>query len=195
MANTAALYPGAAPVDDPTTTVGAVAWTNPGRAQSQNDSGATVSIDRTNASHYLIANTFGPSLPAGCTLNGLVVEVRAKRTSGTGTGSLLSVQWCGLTFSKGSWSLSTYGSAKTNSSGLTGSFAYYTFGTSSDVWGTSNPASDFNADSTGVAIQVSTGNPTDTPAYEVDTVRVTYYYTEAATGKRSSISLSAGIRL
>lgn len=195
MANTAALYPGAAPVDDPTVTVGAVAWTNPDRAQTQNDSGATVSIDRTNASHYLIANTFGPSLPAGCTLDGLVVEVRAKRTSGTGANSSLRVQWCGLFNNKGTYNLSLYGNQKVNNSGLTGSFAYYTFGTSSDVWGISNPVSDFNYGGTGVAIQCVTTDLTDTPAFEVDTVRVTYHYTEAATGKRSSISLSAGIRL
>ena len=195
MASIGPLYPGSAPVNDPTSTAGVVSWTNPDRAQTQNDSGATVTISRTNASLYLIALNYGPSLPAGATLSGILVELRLKLVSGSNPSNLtVTARFCTLVFSKGKWVLTFFNDTKgTLPSTLTGSFAYYALGSSSDIWGfdPSVNVSFFNDSTVGLSIQASTAHLTDTPQVELDTARITYY-TPAPAGSINLLLMGVG---
>lgn len=161
------------------TAVGTNAWSNPGNAAASDNSRAT--FTSTGSSNYLKATNFGFSIPAGATIDGIVVEVeRSANLSGTGGGGariedLIAKLVVGGTVSGTSKAVG--GSA--NRWPLTASEAYKTFGASNDLWGLTLSVSDVNASNFGFVLQ-ATGNLQDgSEIGSVDHIRMTVYYTPA----------------
>src|SRR3990167_2051589 len=81
--DTGAISPGTTADDS---AVGTIVWTNPNNSKVSDNVYAIV----TNAncgiptSHYLKATNFGFSIPAGATINGIVVEIEKKHSGGAG---------------------------------------------------------------------------------------------------------------
>lgn len=58
-------------------TVGTVTWVNPDNAKASDDVRAIMYYG--GSSHYLKATNFGFSIPAGATINGIVVEIEKRK--------------------------------------------------------------------------------------------------------------------
>ena len=152
--------------------VGTVAWTNPGNITSSNDSDASIAILGSSLiSHYLKATNFGFSIPTTATIDGITVEVeRSDPNTDTRDYQVRIV--------KGG-TIGTTDRAETGAWPATD--AYQTYGGSTDLWGETWTPSDINGSTFGFAISVeeisgiSFGSPT------VDHIRITIDYTDGVT--------------
>lgn len=171
MANTPATSPGTmASVD-----FGALAaWDTPDNAKVSDDVYTTTfsTTSGGSATDYLEATNFGFSIPAGATINGILVEVEKKAShdevnftvqdyivkllkGGVVTGDRKEIG--------GTWSLTE---------------SYYTYGGNSDLWGTTWTPAEINASDFGLSFLgwISTTGAAVTAS--VDHIRITIYYTE-----------------
>jgi hypothetical protein len=115
--------------------------------------------------HYLKATNFGFSIPAGATINGIVVEVECSTSEETHDEIMAIIKADGTIGSNvialhNQWPISD---------------AYRTFGGASDLWGETWSASGINDVDFGVAIAPKVYPMAD--AF-VDHIRSTVYYTE-----------------
>ena len=132
-----------------------------------------------NYSQYIKATNFGFSVPTGSTIDGIVVEVERKASqdiNNTGYGTDASV-------------LIVQGGAETGTDKADTtthwptSDAYKTYGSSSDLWGTSWTVAQINASDFGVSfacIAKAAILGTDSVDFSVDHIRITVYYTAAS---------------
>lgn len=105
---------------------GLTAWTNPGNIVSDNTTDATCNAT---GSDYLVARQFGFSIPAGSTIQGVLVRVEASEHS-TGTEPLLAQ------LQDASGALIGSSKSTSNQGSISGTAkAVYTYGSTSDVWG------------------------------------------------------------
>lgn len=123
MANTGNIFPGTGESVD---RAGLTAWTSPGNVVSDNTTDATCNGA---GSDYLVARNFDfSSIPAGSTINGILVRVEASEHSG-GTEPLLAQLQDEVAALAGS-SKST-----SNEGPISGTAkAVYTYGSTSDAW-------------------------------------------------------------
>lgn len=158
-------------VDD--ATVGTVAWLNPGNILTSNNGYATVDSEFGNpTSNYLKATNFGFVIPAGATINGILVEIESKVSGSTNT-------WSNVRIVKGGSISTTTKSGATN--GITTTEGYSSIpasGAETDLWGETWTADDINSSTFGVVASLSI--PVFTQV-SVDHIRITVYYTEATT--------------
>ena len=81
MGNTGATSPGTMADDS---TIGTITWSNPDNAKASDDSRSIANhVSAASTSHYLKATNFGFSIPAGSTIDGIVVRV--ERVAGGST--------------------------------------------------------------------------------------------------------------
>ena len=155
-------------IDD--STIGSQAWLNPGNVTAEDATFATVAMTPINSpSHYLRATNFGFSIPAGATINGIVVEWKRQAQTGTTTiqDNAVRIIKSGTIGSTDKSSLSNWPNAN----------AYATYGSSSDLWGLTWTDTDINGNSFGAALSAKCiANDTA----EVDYVRITVYYTASS---------------
>lgn len=155
-------------------TVGDIVWTNPGNAISSNDIYAVFSTGpEGGVSHYLKATNFGFSIPTGSTINGILVEIEAKRPAGTAGFDNVRIVKGGTI------------SATNKTSPLTTTEEYRSVGGATDLWGETWTAADINATTFGVVAGNITYPGGSTAS--VDHIRITVYYTEVIGG--SSLTL------
>ena len=165
-------------------TVGTVAWTNPSNAGASDDVYAVVVLTVAGSqlvSHYLKATNFGFSIPTGATINGIVVEIERKTDNAF-------IKDNAVRIIKGGNIGTTDKSLVANWSGTE---AYFTYGSSSDLWGETWTADDINASTFGVGLSVIFNGGT-TSTNSVDHIRITVYYT-AAVGGGTRISTTGRI--
>lgn len=114
--------------------------------------------------YYLKVSTFGFSIPTGATIDGIVVEVY-RAGSSTVDNSVKIVKGGSVT-----------GTDK--ATGTAWSTSPATYGSSTDLWGTTWTAAEINASGFGVAVSAaeSAGQA------NLNHIRITVYYTEAASG-------------
>lgn len=148
---------------------GTATWSDTGNITTSNDTRATVSIDSSNSSHYLKATNFGFSIPAGATINGIVVEWEKGGGGGFDTDNAVRIVKGGTIGSTDKSSLTAWPSSDT----------YASYGSSSDVWGETWTADDINATTFGAAISVKTTAALAGPT--IDHVRITIHYTTGIT--------------
>lgn len=149
--------------------VGATAWTSPGGAQTSNDVHAVCALLLLgDQSQGLRATRFGFSIPAGATIDGIVVEMeRSVVVDGCSDISARIVK-------------ASVPSGGDKASGpYPGADAYITYGSPTDLWGVSWIHSDINSNGFGFQHQAEndSGDPLVTP--RVDHIRITVYYTPA----------------
>jgi hypothetical protein len=155
---------------------GTRAWINPGGVEVTTGTGAQVSFTvNLQISDDLIATGFGFSIPGGSIINGIMLTVDEEDVTGNGDIFERNVQ------------LTKNGSAAVGNNkavggfGTIGSFATSTFGSSSDLWGTTWTPSDINASTFGVVFITRCAGfvgPTDTGA--VRGFRLTVFFTNPA---------------
>ena len=149
-------------------------WTNPNQVNAIDNSPAYwANTGSTGYSDYLAATGFGFSIPGGNTINGIVVEWYKETTTGSG-----GIKDYAVRLVKGGVIGST--DRASGSSWVQNTYTYSAYGTSSDLWGATWTPTDINASNFGTALAVQ-----DTVGGKqgfVDYVRVTVYYTAAASG-------------
>jgi hypothetical protein len=184
MASEGPLSPGTLADDS---AVGTVAWSNPTNAASSNDSDASAAYSGGNAqSHYLKATNFGFAIPAGATIDGVVVEIeRAK------SGIAHAIRDAVVSLVKGG---SVSGNNKADLvTAWTNTDTYITYGSSGDLWGLALAPADVNASNFGVVLSTSATlvDEEGTTTAFVDHIRITVYYTEAAGNRRRRVICGA----
>jgi len=142
----------------------------------------------------MAATGFGFNIPTGATILGIVVEVE-----GYGSGSQAARRGLSASPTKDGTTKAGNTGSQTDMTTTTPESGYKTWGTSSDLWGTTWTVTQINASTFGVLLQ-----PAGTTGYSrfVDHVRVTVYYTppikaitDTGAGSDSAPNIKAGIAL
>ena len=154
---------------------GGNAWGSPSNAgASDNSYAATPSMGSGDISDRLLATNFGFSVPGGETVVGIVVEVERKASAAS---AIFEVD--ALLFKGGS------------SAGITDhasgtpwptTEAYATYGTASDLWGTTWTPAQINASNFGFGLVVTASGATASAS--VDHIRITVYATGGSVSRR-----------
>ena len=150
---------------------GTEAWVNPNNCFSSNDTRATVALTTGQTSQLLKATNFSFAIPSGATIVGIVVEI--EKSSDT-VGSVLADADVRLV--KASVPV---GDDKANVASWPSADAYSTYGSSTDLWGTTWTPAEVNASTFGAAIAAYPTTTTSETA-RVDHIRITIYYYGAA---------------
>jgi len=150
-------------------TNGTVAWTNPDDAKVSDSNYAYVSIG---TSHYLKATNFGFAIPAGATITGILAEIQKFPA-----GNNYDVKDSEVKIIKSDGTIGTTNRANTTTKWPAG-LAYYSYGSSSDLWGENWTVADINDIDFGIAISAIVGAGGGGQQYaRIDHIRITVYYT------------------
>ena len=142
-------------------------WATPGNVTVSDDSRATAALAISGASDGLQMTAFGFSIPAGATINGFVVEIE-KSMTGAGT-----INDASVFLVKGGVVVGTdHGVVPA----WPATYAFTTYGSSSDLWGTTWTVAQVNASNFGVEIAALEAG-VNTATARVDFGRITVYYT------------------
>lgn len=161
--------------------IGTIAWTNPGNVLASDDARAVATnIPLSALSHYLVATDYDFTIPAGATINGIVVQIERHGTSATGIKDNV------VRLVKGGV-ISGDNTADTSTAWPNGTDGTATYGSSSDLWGLTWTADDINATNFGVAV-VATNVDVSTRSARVDHITITVHYTETQTVAPTSIA-------
>jgi len=161
---------------------GTVSWNNPGNIVSSNNVYSTVvGGSGSTQSKYLKATNFGFSIPSGATIDGIVVEFERKASQSSGN----NVKDSEIKIVKGG-TIQTTNKADTATNWST-TEAYFTYGSSTELWGTTWTDSDINASDFGVVLKaVLTYSGKGSVTASVDHVKITVYYTTGGGGGGTS---------
>ena len=146
-------------------------WTNPGNITNSGDANyATVSLTAGDNSDYLQGTNYGFNIPAGATINGIVVTINRLGSTSFGFGcrdnELYLVK-------------NNVISGDNKASGTTWptSLGTASYGSSTDKWGLSWTPSDINNANFGVALSVHSNRILSSMTPNVDYMQITVYYT------------------
>lgn len=149
-------------------TLGTVVWNNPGNITANDGSCSECgSVMYTGETHYLKATNFGFSIPSGATINGITVVINRAST-------LIIVQDRTLKIIKGG---SFVGSNLWSAAYWPPTLTSKTYGSSSELWGTSWSYADINASDFGVGLTVASGSFKSAGRGKVDYIEITIDYT------------------
>ena len=152
-------------------TIGTIAWTNPGNGCADDSSLASAVLTASAVSHYFTATDFGFSIPAGSTIEGIVMESEVSEffisNAGTPVDNAVRIVKGG-----------TIGSTdRSNGTAWTTTLAYLSHGGAADLWGESWTPDDINASDFGVAISARESGGASPSTAQINAVRITVYYT------------------
>ena len=156
------------------------AWSNLSNVEATDGQYATCSPANSGILCQLVSATgFGFSLPSSATVTGIVVSIVRHIGSGSSNGDT-SVQLI-----KGG---SAVGNNKATSATYPTADATATYGSSTDLWGTTWLYSDINASNFGLKFQPTTPNSNGVTVF-VDSITITvYYYTNSATANPGTVA-------
>ena len=146
-------------------------WTNSSNVYVQDSTYATNSVSAGSNSATLKAQGFGFALPTDCTLNGFTVVIWRRSAAST----VIKDNSIRLLDSSGT----ATGSNKASGSYWPASNTSASYGSSSDVWGTTLTPTDVNSSNFGVQVIAHNDDSSSWTAY-VDYVSVTVDYTDAS---------------
>lgn len=165
------------------TSFGTLGWNTVGNTLTSNDAYADSGTTAPSSSHYIKATNFGFSIPSGATIDGIVVEIERKTNN---TANTYKAKDSRVRIVKG-------GTIQTTDLADTGTIwpitdTYKTYGSSSELWGTTWTDTDINSSTFGVVISASLrGLPGKFFSYAyVDHIRITVHYTEGGGGGSTS---------
>lgn len=144
-------------------------WVNPGNILADDNVNSTITVAASGYSDYLTGSSYGFTIPSGATIDGIVVEVNdLVQTSGVGTpaGTVYVTKDTGATYE--SYKNATF------------PVGWYTYGGSTDLWGSAWTATEINATGFGSIVAVSEIDATGFINVKCDAMRITVYYTEVA---------------
>lgn len=151
-------------------------WNDAGDVLTSNDNyayaGATLTLlNPSKYSDYMTLTNFSMSIPAAVTICGIVVQIDRK-ASGLSLGAVVKDYRVRLV--KGG---SVTGNNNASGSGWTGSETTATYGSSSDLWGTTWTPAEINSENFGVAISAEISGLLGVfLSADIDNVRITVYY-------------------
>lgn len=178
-------------------------WINPSNAQTSNNQYAVLQWSNSGGSsqpeqlsqngyvNYLVCKQLGSSIPAGSTINGITVKFERYNSEG---GELLTITDNAIYLTKDG--TNTVGSNKSAGAtwGLTDTNTLSeSFGSSSDLWGTTFTAAEVNASTFGVMISPNinfTGGGAIGPNVKIDQVVIDINYTTSGVASRRAIFTS-----
>ncbi len=142
------------------------AWTNTGNILTSDNTYAQVTVGFNGSwSDYLNATNFGFHVPAGATINGIKVEIERSSANTIQDHSVKIIKGGTIT-----------GTEKADTgTNWPSSDAYATYGSASDLWGTTWTVNDINASTFGVALQAGELGGFNTA--KVDHIRISVTYT------------------
>lgn len=145
---------------------GFASWTNPGNVTANDSSYATLANNDSDT-NYIKATGFGFSIGVNEAIDGIAVTINRKCTGGCTDRSIKLVK--GGTIG---------GTDKSASAVWSGSFASYTVGGSTELWGRTWTYADINASDFGVAFAALMSDSIDTASVNYVTITI-YHHTEA----------------
>lgn len=165
-ADTSATFPGTCTALD---TGAAGDWTDATNAQTDNDTGAAWGAG--SSSDILSCTNFGFEIPIGATIDGIVVNIKGRETSGgnTSVSSMRLVQ-------DGETEVGDNNAADDVTDWNNDAYEIKEHGTPADLWGLSLDADDINSSTFGIAHRSTKASA---GATNVDYISMTVYYTEA----------------
>lgn len=157
--------------------VGTLEWWSPNNAKNHNSAFAETQYIESGESHYLNATNFSFSIPVNATIKGILVEIEKRGSQNYGyiyDNSVRLRKASGLVGDdlaklEDEWPLSA---------------TYISYGSSTELWGTSWSYSDINNIAFGVSIQNWYDSIEGEDTGGIDHIRITVYYTEATSKKR-----------
>lgn len=166
-------------------TVGTISWNSVNNASSSNNSNTVADLDDNQVSRYLKVTDFDFAIPAGATINGILVEVEQDAENAD------RIKDNSVRIVKGG-TIGTQEKANANFWGT--SDTYVSYGSVSDLWGTTWTPAEINAADFGVVISATKAS-TSGGAVEarIDHVRITVDYTEAAAPTNPPLGQSCGL--
>ena len=135
-------------------------------------------------SENLNVTNFGFSIPAGATIDGISVEMNRFANSNNGGNGVRDTV---VQLYKGA-SLVGDNKALTTTTWPTSSTSVVTYGGATDLWGTTWTPEEINASNFGVTLDVTNTSTISNRTANVDYVRITVAYTEAATSTTTTLS-------
>lgn len=110
-------------------------WTNPNNAKASEDSYATARAgdEEDELTYYLKASNFGFAIPAGATINGVIVEFERKSSASTST---IHCHDARISLIKADGTIGATSKADTVTRWST-TEAYFSYGANNDLWGLS----------------------------------------------------------
>lgn len=170
------LTPSAATND---TSIGTVAWSSPADGLTSNNVYAFAGVVANATTRYLKLTNFGAAIPAGSTITGISVSVERIKT-----GASQDVRDASVKLVKGS---AVTGSEHANTTAVWPYAAdgTATYGSSSDLWGTTVTAADVNSSGFGVAISARNYGSASSFA-KIDSATITISYTSGGTSPSSA---------
>lgn len=167
---------------------GSTLWTNPTNCYSSDDSRATATPTASSSgTRPLIATGFDFSaIPSDATIDGIVLEIErsCSSTSRNPRDSFIRLQKTNDT---------PVGDNKAVASTWPTTDAYATYGSASDLWGTTWTVAEIQASSFGTWLQCTRASGKGPGQCRIDHVRITVYYTGGAAGAVGSITTSRSI--
>ena len=152
--------------------VGTIAWDSPDNAKVNDGlyAGLGKIMDIARTSHYLKATNFSFNIPAGATINGILVEMEklgGMNSYQSHDSSVKIVKGGVITGTDKADTVSSWPSPE----------AYVSHGGSTDLWGTTWTASDINNENFGVVISAYLSSlEVDAIYLDIDHIRITVYY-------------------
>lgn len=160
---------------------GVFSWANLSDGTGPDAAYATSSSNNSQYTNFLTWTGFGFAIPSGATINGIVLEVARLASSTLVTDNEVVLVKGG---SRGATN-------RANGTGIGATASIATYGSSSDLWGTSWTYSDINASNFGAAWTAVTAS-FSTKTVSVDYARITVYYTASGTSVTVSVTALGG---
>lgn len=160
---------------------GAVAWTSPGNITANDATNATVTLGPSQSAQYLKATNFGFSIPAGATIDGIIVKWERAVTAGTAIDNRVRIVKGGAVGS----------TEKSTGAAWAPAIQLDSFGGAADLWGESWLYSDINASDFGAVIAGLESSGFAGCTLAVDYCEITIYYTVAATTVEGQLVVTA----
>jgi hypothetical protein len=156
--------------------IGTVAWGTPGNITIVGAPYATMSVPASAITHYLQGTQYGFAIPSGSTIYGITVVINRQSSGRTAPflrDNVVSLVKGGVITGKNKaitgidWPNTGLGTA--------------TYGSSSDLWGTTWTAADINAANFGVVLSAVDAKTTRARTATVDYIQITVYYNMIST--------------
>ena len=165
--NTSATNPGTSAND--AVNGGTINWANPNNAFTSDNVYATAALNALEVSKLLVLTNFGFAIPSGATILGIKLEVERKQSTLNGPiiDSSIRVMKASVPVGTDAVVVSTWPDAD----------AYATYGSATDLWGTTWTAAEINASGFGCGIAaINSVSPGGVETASVDHARITIYY-------------------
>lgn len=164
--------------------VGNKTWSNPSSAKNSNNNYATVKLtSSSDQTHYLKTSNVGFSIPAGSTINGIQVSIERKQACDEG-GCSSTVTDTIVKLVKGG---TVVGNNKASATSWPTSDTVASYGSTSDLWGTTWSVSEINNSGFGVVLSAERSSGGDR-ILSVDNMTITVTYTAPVSNVKVTIS-------